>query len=175
VTIGVECVEFTGNASLRLQWVTPAGGSAVVVPGSALHPDYGLTTSSTTDDSSSVGAVTPLTTSADYGSSPWSTIDPGGLALTTSTTYEGLNTWMRRLTRTMPSGGAATTTSSYYGDAEVLGTATCGVGTSVKQYGFLKSTVTADPDGAGAGVGVTTQYVYDLGLLYSSAHQLRLM
>jgi RHS repeat-associated protein len=166
--IRVEFVELTGNASLKLQWVTPAGGAAVVVPGSVLHPDYGLATSSTTDDSSAVGAVTALTTSADYGSSPWlrtalsSTIDPAGLALTTSTTYEGLNTWMRRLTRTMPSGGAATTTSSYYGDAEVLGAATCGVGTSVKQYGFLKSSVTAAPAGAGAGVGVTTQYVYDL-------------
>jgi hypothetical protein len=66
---GVEYVELTGNASLRLQWVTPAGGAAVVVPGSALHPDYGLATSSTTDDSSGVGAVTALTMSADYGSS----------------------------------------------------------------------------------------------------------
>lgn len=174
--IRLEYIENTSGAVLQLHY-TKDNGTRTPVPGDWLTPDYGLASRTTVDDSAPAGSgladtQVPDMVSAfgynDYwlGAVTSSTIDPGGLNLTTSTTYEApsasINSWLRRLTRTMPSGGAATSTSTYYTDAETLSAATCGVGTTVKQYGFLKSSITADPDGAGAGVGITTQYVYDL-------------
>ncbi|HWH26651.1 MAG TPA: PA14 domain-containing protein [Pseudolysinimonas sp.] len=174
-TIRVEYFEDTGNASLALQWVTPAGGAAVTIPGAQLAPDYGLETGSTTDDSVPAGSglsnsqVPAITTSTSYGSTPWlraatsSTVDPAGLGLTTSTTFEAptaaANSWLRRLTRTLPSGAATATTSTYYGDAETLATTTCGVPAGTKQYGFTKSTTTAAP---ATGSPIVSEYVYDV-------------
>jgi RHS repeat-associated protein len=166
--IRVDFFEVTGGALLKLQW-SLNGAPFVDVPDSALTPDYGLATSTTVDDSSTVGSVTSLTTATGYGSAPWtgavstSTVDPGGLALTTSSGYEAAttaaNSWLRRTSRTMPSGGSAVTQSAYYTDNETLGAATCGVSTSVKQYGFLKSTATPSPP---VGSSIVTQYVYDV-------------
>jgi RHS repeat-associated protein len=173
--IRIEYFEDTGNASLKLQWVTPAGGAASTVSGSYLTPDYGLATSTTTDDSVPSGSglsntqVPSITTSTSYGSTPWlraatsSTIDPSGLGLTTSMTFESPTTaadnWLRRLTRQMPSGSSATTTSTYYTDAETLSATTCGVPSGTREFGLLKSTTTPTPAAGGA---VVTQYVYDL-------------
>jgi RHS repeat-associated protein len=167
----VDYFETTGNASLTLQWAIN-GGAFTNIPDSALTPDYGLATGNIVDDGVPASSglpsnlVTPLSTSTGYGSYPWlgtpttSTIDPGGLALTTTTGYEApttaANSWLRRTTRTMPAGGSAVTTSIYYGDTEALASTTCGVASGTKQYGFLKSTTTAAP------ASVTTQYVYDI-------------
>ncbi len=167
----LEFYETTGNAALTLQW-SINGGAWVNVPDSALTPGYGLATSSTTDDSVPEGSglastlVAPLTTAAGYGTSPWlgiattSTIDPGGLALTTTTAYEAsttaANSWLRRLSRTMPSGGTAVTTSTYWGDTATLAAATCGVPAGTKQHGLLKTMTTAGP------ASTVTEYVYDL-------------
>lgn len=169
--IRLDMYETIGNAAITLQW-SINGGAFTNIPDTALTPDYGLATSARTDDSSTAGTVTPLNTATGYGTAPWlgqvnsSTIDPGGLNLTTAIGYEAAttaaNSWLRRTTRTMPTAGAAVTQSSYYTDAETLAEATCGVPAGTRQNGFLKSTVTADPDGAGSAVGVTTEYVYDL-------------
>lgn len=169
----LEFFERTGTASLTLQW-SVNGGAWVNVPDTALTPDYGLATSSTVDDSVPVGSglasnlVTPLTTATGYGSSPWfgmpttSTVDPAGLNLTTTVGYEpastAANDWLRRLTRTMPSGAPATTTSTYWDDTEALSAAICGVPAGTQQYGFLKSTTTPSP---ATGSAILTEYVYD--------------
>ncbi|MFJ2535631.1 hypothetical protein [Microbacterium maritypicum] len=93
------------------------------------------------------------------------TVDPDGLALTTSTTFEqpGAAGWLRRLTRTLPAGGVAVapatakTTSTYYGDLENA-PAVCGIPSGTKQYGMAKSTTGPTPASGGA---ITTEYAYD--------------
>jgi RHS repeat-associated protein len=172
--IRVDYAEFTGDASVQLQWAIN-GGTFVDVPDSALTPGYNLATSSAVDDSVPAASglasdlVTSLSTSTGYGSSPWlgmattSTVDPGGLGLTTTIGYEApstaANSWLRRLTRTMPSGGGAISTSTYYDDTEQLGTAGCGLPATTVQYGWLKSITGPTP---ASGPAVSTRYAYDI-------------
>lgn len=168
--IRVAYREGTGNAQLELRW-TPPGGSLVPVPGSALKPDYGLANRTTVVDSAMGAAglsdaqVPDIVTQLGY-THPWlgavtsSTIDPDGLALTTSTAYEAPGSaWLRRTTRTMPSGGSAVTTSAYWGDAETVGSVICGLPAGTPQYGFLKSVTQPTP---ASGSPIVTEYVYDL-------------
>ena len=171
--IRVEYRDDTSTALLQLKWRTPSSGTtASIVPGTALRPDYGLVTRTTTDDSTGTpGAAAPSTTAAVSYQHPWlgqataSTVDPGGLALTTSTTFEqpGASGWLRRLTRTLPAGAAAgapstaKTTSAYYGDLESA-PAVCGIPSGTRQFGLLKSTTGPTPAGGGA---ITTEYAYD--------------
>lgn len=121
--IRIDYFENTGAASFSLKWRSEPSATAELIPLNALSPDYRLTTSSTMDDTTTAGAAPGLTTRTDYGDHPWlgaavdNTLDPGGLNLTTGLTFEAPSasaaTWLRRLTRTMPSGGDATTTTSY--------------------------------------------------------------
>ncbi|MBD8729437.1 hypothetical protein IFT45_16015, partial [Frigoribacterium sp. CFBP 13707] len=165
--IRVHYLDNTANAALGLYWTGP-GLAKSVVPGSALTPDYGLQTSSTTDDSAPAGVAGVLssqvpsqTTSTEYAN-PWlgqptATIeDPTGLALKTSTTYEPVGSgYLRRLTRTLPAQAAAgATTSTYYGDAETTTEAVCGVPAGTPQYGGTKTTTT--------GAGIVTFIVSDI-------------
>jgi len=161
--------ELTGASRLNLQWAINGSGYSNV-PDTALTPDYGLATSARVDDSvpasSGLAAdlVTPLTTSTAYGTDPWlgmataTTVDPGGLNLTTTVGYEpattAANSWLRRLTRTMPAGGI--TTSTYYGDTAILGTARCGLPASTPQYGGLKKITGAAP------ASIFEEFAYDV-------------
>jgi len=166
--IRIDYTELTQGAYLLLQWSTNGGTSYVTVPGTALHPDYGLATSTTTFDSTSVaGTAAPSTTvSTSYGTNPWlgqpntTTVDPTGLNLGTTTTYEpadgAANHWLRPTARSLPSGASTGTTSAYYTDAETLPTATCGVPAGTHEYGFLKTSTTAAP------ASIVTSYVYDV-------------
>ncbi|WP_292775014.1 MULTISPECIES: PA14 domain-containing protein [Microbacterium] len=171
--IRVEFRDDTWTATLQLKWKTPSSpATGVIVPGTALRPDYGLVTRTTADDSTTAsGAVAPSTTTAMTYQHPWlgqataGTVDPDGLALTTSTTFEqpGAAGWLRRLTRTLPAGGVtgapstAKTTSTYYGDLENA-PAVCGIPSGTKQYGMAKSTTGPTPASGGA---ITTEYAYD--------------
>ena len=171
--IRVEFRDDTWTATLQLKWKTPSSpATGAIVPGTALRPDYGLVTRTTADDSTTaLGAVAPSTTTAMTYQHPWlgqataGTVDPDGLALTTSTTFEqpGAAGWLRRLTRTLPAGGVAgapataKTTSTYYGDLENA-PAVCGIPSGTKQYGMAKSTTGPTPASGGA---ITTQYAYD--------------
>lgn len=65
--------------------------------------------------------VTALKSSATFGASPWlgqaaqSVVDPGGLNLTSTATYEPTGTgYFRQLTSVKPAGSATTTASTYY-------------------------------------------------------------
>jgi len=158
-----------GDASLRLEWSADGGTTWETVPASALSPDYGLANRVTVHDGAAGSGlsdtqVPDMVTALSY-THPWlgavtaSTLDPAGFALTTTMTYEapGTSGWLRRLTRTMPSGAPATTTSQYWGDAEQLGSVICGLPADTRQYGFLKSTT--QPSGAGG--AIVTEYVYD--------------
>jgi large repetitive protein len=170
--IRAEFYELNGSASFTLQW-SINGGAWVNVPDSALTPDYGLSTASTTDDAVPSGSglasnlVTSITTSTGYGTQPWlglartSTLDPGTgrLNLQTTTKYEtpttAANSWLRRLERTMPSGASATTVSTYWLDADTLPSAACGVPAGTRQSGLLK-TVTAPLS------ATQTEFIYDI-------------
>ena len=171
--IRVDFYEILGYSALTLQW-SLNGGAFVNVPDDALSPDYGLITSSKLFDSvpSATGLasdlVTPLETATGYGTYPWlgaptsSTVNPGGLGLTTTIGFEppssAANSWLRRLNRALPSGASATTTSAYYTDTQPLGTARCDLPASEVQYGWLKSTTGPTP---ATGSAVKTEYAYD--------------
>src|SRR6266511_4533246 len=130
-----------------------------------LSPDYSLTTSAKTYDST-IGDTTATTS---YGSNPElglaqsSTIDPTGLNLSTSSTYEtqgATGSYLRQLTKTLPGGG--TTNYAYYTATETKDNpCTTGTTEAYKQAGFIKTKTEADPDGAGPQTGRTTETIYD--------------
>jgi YD repeat-containing protein len=92
--IKIEYAQSTSVANVQLNWQRPGWTTTwEVTPGDFLTPDSGLTTSTKTYDSPA--QAPSLTTSAAYAS-PWlglptsTTVDPGGLNLTTQTLYEKL-------------------------------------------------------------------------------------
>ncbi|MBM7470324.1 RHS repeat-associated protein [Microbacterium keratanolyticum] len=171
--IRVEYRDDTATATLQLKWRTPTSGTtATVAPGTALRPDYGLVTRTSTDDQTSApGAAAPSMTAGMTYEHPWlgqptaGIADPDGQALTTRMSFEqpGSTGWLRRLTRTLPAGAAtgapatAKTTSTYYGDLET-GPAVCGVPAGTRQYGLTKTMTGPAP---ATGTAITTEYVYD--------------
>jgi RHS repeat-associated protein len=99
--IRIDYYENTGDAYLDFIW-TPPGGAAQNVPAADLRPDYGLVTSSTDAD----GHTTATRYARpEVGLESSTVVDPGGLALATSTSVEqaGLG-YFRRSTRTLPAG-----------------------------------------------------------------------
>ncbi|MES2171725.1 MAG: PA14 domain-containing protein [Actinomycetota bacterium] len=163
--IRVDAIQTTGTASLKLQWVA-GSGAEVVVPGAALKPDYGLVTSTITDDSApaNAAAVTPvpsMSSTTSYGAYPWLGLATSTTAagLTTSATYETPGTgWLRQTSVTLPAGSGTATSNSFYGDADTIGTAVCGLPAATIEYGRLKTATTAAP---ASGTPITTSYVYD--------------
>lgn len=155
--IRITLTEYTGGAFLHLYW-TPPGGSEVVVPGTALHPDYGYatrvrtyTTAGGVADEQTYTLPTP-----QYGQ-PAAANNAG---LTTSYTYETAGTgWGRTLTRTLPAGNSWTYT--YYGDTATLTATTCGVASGTIQSGLMRQRLGPDPDGAGPGKRRIEEFVYD--------------
>jgi RHS repeat-associated protein len=152
------------NAMLQL-FMTPPGGTETSSLGSLLTPNYGLKTSETTYDSST--SVGNTTTTYNYGSRPElgllqsSTVDPSGLSLTTSYTYESpgaTGSFLRKLSQTLP--GGAATTYTYYGANETRQNP-CNTSQTFQQAGMLKITTGPDPDGSGPETGITTENVYD--------------
>jgi len=114
--IRVEHFDYDLDSSLHLFW-TPPGGAAAVVPGANLAPRYGLPTRTTTDDATPGSPSRVSATSyarPETGQPSTTTSDPGGLALTTTATYEAAGTgFNRRIARRLP---ANTTAASLAGD-----------------------------------------------------------
>ncbi|KTR20323.1 hypothetical protein NS330_06455 [Curtobacterium citreum] len=176
--IRLQYREVTVDASLALEWKIN-GGTTTVIPGTALTPDYGLATTSKTDDQAPTGVAgisasqISGSTSATVFDKPWlgmstATItDPSGLALKETASYEPQNSgYLRQLTRTLPAQAAAASTNAYFGDTETIKAAygttdgqICGVDVSTPQYGQLKTTTGATP---ATGNAVTTSYLYDI-------------
>ncbi|RLP76361.1 hypothetical protein D9V32_05685 [Mycetocola tolaasinivorans] len=181
--IRVEYFQGTSTASFDLQWKPPGAADFVTIPGAQLTPDYGLVTGTTTDEalpkaSTISGLVAPkkMETSSKYAE-PWlggetsSTVDPGGLSLTTTTGFEATGAgYQRRTLKTLPAATAANkpastsgATFSYFGPLETLsqayGGAVCGAAASTAQFGALKSSTGPTP---AVGSAVVTQYAYDL-------------
>jgi large repetitive protein len=173
--IRLDYFELTSTASLQLQWEVN-GASPVLVPGTALKPNYGLVTTSHTDDSAPSGhsnsQAPSSTVTTSYGSNVWlglpttTAVDPTGLNLISSTSYESPgNGWLRKTSQTQPADAgtgdtAKQTTFTYWGDAatSTADSAAC-VPVGTPQVGFLK---TATDPAPASGTAVSTSYVYDV-------------
>ena len=183
--IRVEYYGADSTGNLDLHWFDAAGVPGRV-PGTQLTPDFGLVTSTTTDDSApatAVGGATaasarvPSETSRTEYDNPWlgmataSVVDPTGLNLRTVTAYEAIGAgYLRRTEKRLPaavsSGATAATagiTSTYYGPTETLATAypsgvPCGLPGTTVQAGMQRQALSAVPS---AGTRQVLEYVYD--------------
>jgi RHS repeat-associated protein len=152
-------------------YMTPPGGSETSQTAQYFSPDYNLTTSTKVYDSTLGDSVT----TTNYGSNPElglaqsTTVDPTGLNLTTSNTYEtpgATGSYLRQTAKYLP--GANTSVAStatqydYYGATETRDNP-CTTGTTevYKQAGMLKTKTEADPDGTGSQSGRVTETIYD--------------
>ncbi|MFT4212630.1 MAG: PA14 domain-containing protein [Microbacterium sp.] len=174
--VRLEYYDNSSGAHIDLQWKLPGASVFTVIPGTQLHPDYGLTTQTTMEDvSTTANTAAPSITTRTAYQNPWTgqatstTVDPGGLNLTTAATYEdpaSTTLWMRQLTSTLPAATAASTVSAatsttrvYYSDLGQITSTTCGVPSGTRQYGMLKSVTGPTP---ATGSAVTTTYLYDV-------------
>ncbi|MGH8974065.1 MAG: PA14 domain-containing protein, partial [Acidimicrobiia bacterium] len=157
--IRVEYYENTGGASLELQWAPPGSGTFVAVPGANLSPRYGLVTSATDPDAKKVATEYAA---PHLGLPTASVVDPAGLALRSTTTYEPAGTgYFRRSARRLPKGAATTVAYAYFGATEPADNpCTAGV-EDANQAGALRSETAADPDGAGPKAPIVREYRYD--------------
>lgn len=177
----VDYVNTGGPGSVTISWSGP-GVTTGVIPESALAPDYGLVTSTSSDDAVPAGVPggTPAVTSAQapgqatrtgYGSSPWlgqaltTTVDPAGLALTTTNAYEAPGVGFgRRTGRWLPAATAAGTldtargtTYTYYSSTDMQENV-CAVPAGARPAGLVKSTTGPSPS---TGAPATSSVVYD--------------
>jgi len=154
----------TGAFSLSIQ--QQSGFSATTDWSSYLKADYSLATSAKVYDST----IGNTTVTNNYGSQPElgqsqsTAVDPTGLNLTSSSTYEqeGATGSLLRQTSAIAPGNTTsnpTYTYAYYGATETRQDP-CNTSNTYKQAGMLKSVTTASPDG-GTTAGITTQTVYD--------------
>ena len=160
--IRIDYYDNGGYAKLDLNWTTPTG-TQELVPGSQLRPRYGLSTSATTSESDGVPDKTTNTqygqggVDATYGLATGATTGSGAAATTVNAGYEPPGTgYLRKTSKTMPTG--ATTTYSYYGDAETRANPCVAGSPAVNQAGLPKLTTAATPASGGAR---TDEHVYD--------------
>ena len=114
--IRVEYYDNTGASSVELQWTPPGAGTFSVVPGSNLSPRYGLSTSSVDADAKKVATEYA---SPALGLATATVVDPAGLALRSTTTYEPAGTgYFRRTERRLPKGAATAVAYAYFGPTE---------------------------------------------------------
>ncbi|WP_162907085.1 PA14 domain-containing protein [Allorhizocola rhizosphaerae] len=129
-----------------------------------LSAGYSLATSTKVFDSQIGDSIT----TTNYGPNPElglvhsTTVDPGGLNLTTTMTYEPQGAeggFLRQTSKTLPGGG--TTTYAHYGAAETRDNPCTPSSEAFKQAGFMKLKTEPDPDGTGPQTGRATETVYD--------------
>jgi RHS repeat-associated protein len=160
----VEFADYSGDAMLHLNWTRP-DGTLEPVPATALRPDLGLVTSTVdadgkttkteyTDTAAGIGPI--------HGLPVRSIVDPGGLNLTDTTTYETVgNGFLRRIAHTLPAGPDTKTTNTYYGNTEDRDNPCTTEADPANQGGMLKLDTAADPDGTGSQTPIVRESVYD--------------
>ncbi|HEU4913808.1 MAG TPA: PA14 domain-containing protein [Candidatus Saccharimonadales bacterium] len=158
------------NATFGL-YMTPPGGGETANTAQYFSPDYSLVTKTKTYDSTLGDSVT----TTNYGPNPelglaqGTSVDPSGLNLTTSSTYEqqgATGSFLRQTAKYLP--GANTSVAStatqygYYGATETRDNpCTNDTTEAYKQAGMLKSKTEPDPDGTGSQTGRVTETIYD--------------
>ena len=161
--IRIDYQELNANAGLEVYWTRPDSATGRI-GGSKLSPRYGLVTSTVDpdgkatsteyrDDANKIGP--------EHGLATASIVDPAGLALRTSTTYENpaLGGYLRRVAKTMPSGSRSS--FGYYGETEAPLADQCNAGATTPQGGALKQSMGPDPDGTGPALARVEQFVHD--------------
>ncbi|RLK60779.1 RHS repeat-associated protein [Actinokineospora cianjurensis] len=156
--IRIDYFEVDLGAQLELHWTTPAAVQEVV-PGSALRPKHGLTTSTTTFESAGVPDKSSTTRYDQGGMDPTygqaSSTTVGGL--TSSSTYEAPGTaYLRKTAKTMPT--SAQTTYEYYGDTETRDDPCVAGDNQVNQGGLAKKTTLPTP---ASGTARVDEQIYD--------------
>jgi RHS repeat-associated protein len=163
----------TTTATLTMSMAQPGSGTYSSSLGSLLTPNYGLTTTQKTFDSSaSVGDATSTTnygTNPELGLAQSSNLDPSGLNYATSGTYEtqgAAGSYLRQTGKYLPGANTADATTAtrytYYSATDTADNpCTSGTTEAYKQAGMLKLKTEADPDGAGSQVGRSTETIYD--------------
>jgi len=162
--------------SYNVGYVPPgASGAAIGLPLSMLSPGYGLKTSATDPDGNTTtyGYSDPAHhIGPEFGLLTSSVVDPGGLALTSSTAYEDPTQggYGRQTVTTLPAGGQ--TGYTYYTGTGGPVAAACGVTASTPQGGQLEQRT--DPAPGGGGQARVEQFIYtaagrDAGLRVGSA------
>jgi RHS repeat-associated protein len=156
----------SGTFSLTIQ--QSGGFSATTDWSSYLKPDYSLPTSSTTFDTTLGNATATMS----YGTSPElalpqsSTIDPSGLNLNTTATFEtpgASGSLMRQTSKNLPGSSSLNPSFSYnyYGATETRDNpCTTSTTEAYKQAGMLKLKTEASPDG-GTTAGRKVESIYD--------------
>jgi RHS repeat-associated protein len=138
--------------------------------GSWLKPDYSLTTSTKTYDTT----LGDTTTTTNYGTNPElglaqsASIDPTGLNLTTSSTYEtqgATGSYLRQTAKYLPGANTAVASTgtqyTHYTATETKDNPCTTTTEAYKQAGMLKLKTEPDPDGTGTQTGRTTETIYD--------------
>jgi RHS repeat-associated protein len=145
--------------SFGVSWQTPAGVGELI-PGTALAPRYGLSTSQV--DVEGKKSVTEYD-HPELGLATASVADSNGLALRSTTAYEAFGSgYLRPLSRRLPKGASTEVTTAYYGATEAVDDP-CVAGTAlVNQGGRAKTTTAADPDGAGGTAPIVREQIYDV-------------
>jgi RHS repeat-associated protein len=161
----IDFAETTGSAQLRMQWKTPGSSSFVDVPGTALRPGFGLVTSTTDADGKTTKTEYTDATAGigpQHGLPVRTITDPGGLNLTVTTGYETVGAgFLRQVSRTLPSGAASRTATTYYGDTEPRDNPCTAASDPANQGGMPKLETAADPDGTGPQTPIVRETVYN--------------
>jgi RHS repeat-associated protein len=154
--------------ALELWWAGPGitdtnNGLGTSKPG-FVSPGYNLVTSQTGHDSLLGNVITKTNYSKpEYGLVDSTVLDPTGLNLQTTATYEAPATgYLRQTSKTLPGGG--TTVYQHYpatGSESIKDNPCTPEVESFHQAGFSKGKTEADPDGAGPQTGRTTESVYN--------------
>ncbi len=155
--------------SLQVRWAAP-GGADTALAASKVAPRYSMPTASVSDDTT-VGVASRagdvIYAAMANGLVTEATADRAGLAVVTTTSYETAG-YLRPVTRTLGAGAATATTYEYYAAAAAPLSSGC-AGAATNQGRALKRRTGADPDGAGAGTALVSEYVYDaLGRMVGS-------
>ncbi len=159
--VRVEYFHTAGNASFALH-ATPPGGSETSNVAQYFSPGYNLKTSETAYDVQ-LGNVTTKTnySKPEYGLVDSTQLDPTGLNLQTTSTYEAPGSgFLRQTSKTLPGGG--TTSYQHYAAGDTRDDpCTTGTTEAYRQAGRPKGKIEADPDGAGPQAPRTSETIYN--------------
>jgi RHS repeat-associated protein len=164
--VRVDYKDFGGDDLVHLNWTGPGIGYSAV---STLTAGYSLATSTVDPDGKTTSTeYTDPTTGIgpQHGLVTKTIVDPGGLNLTDTTTYEpagATDKYLRPLSRTLPAGAATQTTKTYYGDTQAVDNP-CGTeppdpsADDYNQGGMLKLDTAADPSGSDPAITRESRY-----------------
>lgn len=150
----------TGSAAFNL-YATAPGGSETANVAQYFSPNYGLKTSQTAYDAQ-LGNTTTTTSYAkpEYGLATTTTLDPSGMNLQATATFESPGSgFLRQTGRTLP--GGTSQTYSYYGANDSVDNPCTAENDPAIQAGATKGKVETDPDGSGPKQPRTTETVYN--------------